>query len=420
MPRQHYVDVGKNSNRRSFLKAAGGAAAVGTFGLTGCLGGGGGGDEVIRLGTAFPFTGPYSDDAAAQRAGVELAVQEINDQGGLLDQDVEVIERDTELDGETSARRINDLIENENIDLLVANLSGGISIQTNSQAHDAEVPYMAACQTVMDFHKTGFLGTGCFTPYALNYQSMYAGAQYIYDNLGQSMYGVPADYAWGNKSWYHMSTAFEELGGTIEGVSRAPLGATDFSSHLNAAQNSSAEVLYFHNLGSDTANAIQQTREFGIHEEMKIYIGVTTTTTAQRAGQDQWDGIHAGIYYTPRADNPQTREFSEKMQDEYGNPGDSYSAVSYTGSKELARAVEIAGSTEYNAVADALIDNPDFAHVKTDERWRDCDNQSIQDWYIIRGKPVSEQENEWDIWEPVGSVGGEDILPECSEYENPP
>lgn len=403
----------KDSSRRTFLKSTGAAATLGVGGLSGCLGGG---SDAVRLGIAFPFTGPYSEEAKTQRQGVELAVQEINNNGGLDGRDVETIERDTELDGSVSTRRIQDLISNEDIDLLVANLSGGISLQTNSIAKDNDVPYMAGCQTIPDFHAPDFLYEGSYTPYALNVQSQRANARYIMNNLGESVYGIFADYAWGQDSWKHQKDAINNLGGSIAGEAAAPLGASDFSSQLNSASESDADVLYIQNLGSDQANSVKQAREFGLTDEMEIFVGVTTVTVARRAGLDQWDGIHAGIYYSANADNPQTNDFASKMDEEFGNPGDSYSAVTYTGVKEFERAVNSAGSVEPSDITSAINSNPTFSVTKTEESWRDCDNQSIQDWYIVEGKPESEQEDDWDLFSVEGAQGGSDLLFDCGDY----
>lgn len=400
--------------RRSYLGLIG---TAGLTGLAGCLGGSGGSEGPVILGTAFPFTGPYSEEAETQRQGVELAVEEINDNGGLLGRDVEVVERDTELDGDTSTRRIQDLIENENADLLCCNLSGGISIQGNVQASQANVPYMAGCQTVPRFHAPSILGDGSFTPYALNVQSQRANAEYAYENLGDSIFGVVADYAWGNSSWEHGSQFIEDLGGTVEGSVNHPLGASDYSSQMTAAQDSGADILWLTNFGADQANALQQAREFGLHEEMEIMVAITTVSIARRAGRDAWDGIHGGIQYYHRADNPATQQFRESMNETFDNPGDSYSSVCYTGVKEFERAVNGAESLDHDDVVSFLEeDSPGFEQTKTGEEWRACDNQSIQDWYIVQGKPRSEQDNEWDLFEILGSVGGEDLLLGCDEY----
>lgn len=406
---------GRGTTRRSVLKAAGASGLVGMTSLSGCLGVLDGGGETVLLGTAFPYTGAYSEEANTQMEGVELAVNEINDNGGLDGSEVEIVDRDTELSGDVSARRIQDLINNEGVDLLCANLSGGISLQTNTQAQENSVPYMAGCQTIPDLHTQDNLYDCTYTPYALTVQSQRANARFIYDNLGESMFGLYADYAWGQNSWEHQSTAFEDLGGTVDGSVTHPLGGSDFSSQMSEAQDSDADVLFIHNLGADQATAVNQAREFGLHDDKEIFIGVTTTTVARRAGRDQWDNIHAGIQYTPDADNPGTQEFSQKMQDEYDNPGDSYSAVCYTGVKEFQRAVNEAGSVDPADITEAINANPGFQHTKSEEEWRDCDNQSIQEWYVVEGKPESEQEDEWDIFTVRGSQGGTEIIADCDD-----
>lgn len=53
------------------------------------------GDGVLRLGTLFPTTGPISYISPAQEAGVELAVREINEAGGVLGAPVEVFHRNS-------------------------------------------------------------------------------------------------------------------------------------------------------------------------------------------------------------------------------------------------------------------------------------------------------------------------------------
>lgn len=401
-------------SRRDVIKASGAGGLVGITGLSGCLKMlSGGGSETVKLGTAFPYTGAYSEEAKTQKQGVDLAVKEINENGGLNGNDVEVVDRDTELNGDTSARRIGDLINNENIDLLVANLSGGISLQTNTQAKENGIPYMAGCQTIPDFHTKKNLYDCSYTPYALNYQTQYANAAFIYENLGKTMYGLYADYAWGQDSWKHQKNAFTELGGTIDGEVAAPLGASDFASQLSSAENSDADILFIQNLGADQATSLNQAREFGLHENKEIFIGLTTVTVARRAGLDQWDNIYAGIQYNANADNPATNEFSQKMSDEFDNPGDSYSAVCYTATKEFERAVNSAGSLEPADITSAINESASFQHTKTGEVWRDCDNQSIQDWYIVQGKPQSEQEDEWDIFAFKDTQGGKDLLPKC-------
>ncbi|MFB6131721.1 MAG: ABC transporter substrate-binding protein, partial [Salinigranum sp.] len=196
----------------------------------------------------------------------------------------------------------------------------------------------------------------------------------------------------------------------------APLGNKDFSSQMTAAKNSGADVVYLQNFGADQANSLKQAHEFGLGKEMDIYVGLTTATIAQRAGQDQWENVYAGIQYYHSADNSGTKKFSQAMQDKFDYPGDSYAAVCYTGVKEFARAIKNQQSLDVKDISSYLEKNTGFQYTKTKENWRACDNQAVQDWYIVKGKSPSNIDNEWDIFEAADNVGGRDLLLKCSEY----
>lgn len=68
------------SNRRKFLQVAGASSALG---LAGCLGDSGGSVDEIVLGTVTPLSGPFALNGTLTKQGVDFAVQEINENGGV-------------------------------------------------------------------------------------------------------------------------------------------------------------------------------------------------------------------------------------------------------------------------------------------------------------------------------------------------
>lgn len=80
---------------RRELLATGGAGVAGLaigglvgYGLAPDNGGGGGGGTTstggdIKLGAAYPLTGPYAGDGAQMKYGIEMGISQINDMGGL-------------------------------------------------------------------------------------------------------------------------------------------------------------------------------------------------------------------------------------------------------------------------------------------------------------------------------------------------
>jgi len=85
----------KGTSRRKLLQGMGGAGLAGLVigGAGGYLagdtggdggGGGGGGGGEVTVGSSLPLTGPYAADGLEMRRGLELAVDELNAQGGVL------------------------------------------------------------------------------------------------------------------------------------------------------------------------------------------------------------------------------------------------------------------------------------------------------------------------------------------------
>ena len=58
----------------------------------------------FKVGFPIPLTGPYGTEALDQQAGAELAIAEINADGGVLGRKVELVVRDTKLKAAEAAR----------------------------------------------------------------------------------------------------------------------------------------------------------------------------------------------------------------------------------------------------------------------------------------------------------------------------
>lgn len=404
-----------STNRRKLLKSLGAGAVVATSGCTTLTGGGS--DEPVKLGFMTGLSGPYSSAAKFQQDGATLAVEEINEDGGLLGREVEMLVRDTELNADTATRRTQDLIQNENVDALAGNLSTGIGAITNDLAKQNSLPFFPGIAGSRPLKENYWEGT--FNAVALTSQFGRAGIEYGKQEFGDSVYGVYADYAFGQEIWNVSSEWFSgELGGTVAGASPHPLGAQDFSSQVNAAMDSDADFVFLGNFGLDWINFVNQAREFDLHEEMGIYIPVLSEAVSRTQPAEVWEGIFGGLFWHNSLDMEPAKVFSEKMQDRFGYPGASFNDGLYTGLKEWQRGVESAGTLEVDGIIDALESEPKFQHIKGPQEWRQCDHQAIQDAYTVKGKNPDNVENEWDVWEVVGSQFGEKYMFDCSYVQN--
>ena len=77
------------------------------------------GDGVLRIGTLFPTTGATAFLGKAQDAGVELAVREINEAGGVNGQKVEVFHRDSGDASTTKAEQSLKTLMEKKVDVII-------------------------------------------------------------------------------------------------------------------------------------------------------------------------------------------------------------------------------------------------------------------------------------------------------------
>ncbi len=84
------------------------------------------GDGVLRVGDMTPLTGPLAGTAAAQAAGIELAIREINDAGGVMDAPIEVWHRDAgDGDPAKTEASFTQLLEKK-VDVIIAPASASV------------------------------------------------------------------------------------------------------------------------------------------------------------------------------------------------------------------------------------------------------------------------------------------------------
>jgi branched-chain amino acid transport system substrate-binding protein len=78
--------------------------------------------------------------------------------------------------------------------------------------------------------------------------------------------------------------------------------------------------------------------------------------------------------------------------------------------------VELAKSTDSEAVARALRANPAYDHYKGKQWWRACDNKAFQDMWIIKGRDSTKVRGEWGYFEVVQKVpASEELDRTCAE-----
>ena len=220
---------------------------------------------------------------------------------------------------------------------------------------------------------------------------------------------VTVDYALGKSLEATATEQVKDAGGVVLGSARHPLGTTDYSSYLLAAQSSGADVIGIANAGQDAINAIKQAAEFGVMRSGQTLAGLLLTVTNIHAlGLETAQGlVFTEAFYWDMDDA--TRAFSRRFLALAGAEPTMQQAGIYSAVMHYLHAVRDAGTAEAGAVAARMRATP-VEDFMTHGGIIRADGRVVRDLYLLKAKAPAESHGEWDLMTIVKTIPGKDAF----------
>ncbi|MRX10301.1 ABC transporter substrate-binding protein [Pseudoduganella sp. FT25W] len=348
----------------------------------------------IRIGLPVPLTGPYGAEAKDQVGNAELAVKEFNDAGGLNGRKAELLVRDDKLNPGEAATRALELIEKDHVNFIVGSLSAATQLAVNNVTRQRKVLYISISQSdaineAADFSRYTFHES-------LNpHMTTQAVGKYAFTK-GARIAFLTADYAYGQEMTRGFTRVANEVGATVVGEIKHPLGATDYSTFLPRLMAMKPDILVFNNFGRDNQISIKQAGDFGLKKSIRFVTPILTYTSRIAAGPGVYQGVVGGSsYYWQIQDSlPSAKALNERYkQTNNGALPSDYGSMAYSAVKSLLTAVKQANTSDTEKVVDQLA-KLQYDTYKGPQFYRACDHQSVQSVLVIASKPAPKDAND--------------------------
>ena len=363
-------------------------------------------ERPVRVGAMYLLTGGFATYGEFARDGINLALGEINQAGGINGKPLEVIFED-EKDPVQKARR---LVLQEKVDFLL-----GIDSSGNGEALVSAIPELERILMVTHAASPKLTGELC-NPFVFRCsinspQNSTAGAEIAATEGHQKWTTIGPDYAFGRQSWEFFQKALQER---KEGVKFPPktafpkLGAQDYNSFITTLQNSGAEAIWCSLWGNDLINFVRQANSFGLFKQFSVYMELgaameVLTALGEQMPVGQWVGTR---YWWQTPDTEVNRNFVAKFHQKYQTYPSYNSQNAYVGLKLLAMAANLAGTTETQAVIQALEDL-EYEAPMGKLVLRQSDHQAIAN--VTWGKTAASSDYNFRILEPIVVIEGESV-----------
>ena len=205
-------------------------------------GGDAGGGEPIRIGALTSLTGNFTPWGLQVRDGMQLAVNEINQRGGVDGRQLQLVVADDQSKAEEGTRAIERLIEREGVVAVGGIISSDVGLATARIAEQAKVPLF-----LVKAGAGGILNSGSRYTFrtCLPAAPMVAGPvlQYVQSKNLTRVGAIVADYAWGQAIKAALEDTFAAAPGIKLQIEVAPVGEQDFTTYLRSLERLDPQMI---------------------------------------------------------------------------------------------------------------------------------------------------------------------------------
>ena len=230
------------------------------------------GKDTIKLGLLEDHSGDFSLIGLQKLHAAELAVSEINESGGLLGKQVQLIAPDTQSDNTKFQELARKLILQDEVDVLMGAVSSASREAIRPIVEQNKILYFYNNQYEGGVASKYTFATGGVPEHQI--QTLMEG---LIKDYGPKVYVIAADYNFGQISadWVYKETV--ENGGEIVGEEFIPLGVSQFSSTISRIKDADPDVLITLLAGAEQSAFYGQWANSGVRD---IPMG-TTVNMAQ-------------------------------------------------------------------------------------------------------------------------------------------
>lgn len=314
-----------------------------------------GGEEIV-IGCPYNLTGGYASLDNPAKNGSELAAKLLNADNGILGRPVRLVVDDGKSDTATISNVAKKMVEEDNVVAMVGLTDTDYVRAAGSVAQEAGIPFIDVGGTAPLIEQIGDFVF--MVPFGDNVQA--AAVAELAQEKGYKTVAMLVDdastYTKFLAAYFVTRFTDDEIQGQVVSELSYQAADTDFSGQLTEIANldPQPDMLFVSSGPAEIGTIVKQARDLGIELPILGGDGYDTPLLLELAGEaarDVYFSTHQGIY----DDAPEGTAFAEAYNTEYGvAPEAVFAALGFDGINLMADAMNRAGSTDGEAVRDAL------------------------------------------------------------------
>lgn len=258
----------------------------------------------IKVGVVLPLTGTFSVYGEQALKGAQLAVEQINQQGGINNRPIELIVRDNNTDPAKAVIYSRELIQQYDVLALMGPVSSASRYAMSEIADQFKTPMMYGIDYEGRHHNEYLI---CYSTIPEHYVEPVIPFFKQSNKLNFYIFGY--DYIWPHRMAERIKQSVAQNQGQLTGVEFTAFGVKDYRKTLDRIQASGTNVLMLILPGNDGFEFIRQFHQYHFNRPIDVVAFAADETYLTALELNQLEGIYTPLHFVSQRQSESVQQF---------------------------------------------------------------------------------------------------------------
>ena len=301
--------------------------------------------DEVKIGMHTDISGPVSSFGKYSVEGVQMRIDEINENGGINGRQLTIIAEDHQYQTPRAVQAANKLLNKDKVFLMLASLGTPMNNAVFKAQEAKNVPNLFPLSSARSmsepFHKLKFSALSTY------YDQARSGVRWAVEEKGKKNICVLyQDNDFGQESYDGVVDQLSSMGMELHEKATNKSTDTDLTSQITKLRNANCDAISMGTIVKDTILAYTKARQVGWNDV--LFMGTVASFHPVIASQP--DGVTNGFYTFAQFNSPSKSNCSpdvcnwiDRYEEKFGNLPNIGSAYGYMFMDLTAQAIEVAG-----------------------------------------------------------------------------
>lgn len=319
--------------------------------------------DTIKVGASFELTGNVANYGKAILSGAKMAIDEVNEKGGVNGKKLTLVESDNKSEPSESGNSVTKLVTQDRVVAIIGPATSGCVAASAPITTANKVPQIAPSATApaitMDNGKVrDYMFRACFIdPFQGQVMAQFADNTLKVKNVA-ILYDSSSDYSKGLADVFQKT--MEEKGGKVVAKEAFLSKDLDFKASLTKIKATNPEAIYVPGYYEEVSKIVKQAREIGINVPLLGSDGWESPKLAEIAGNDALHDCYYVSAFSAQDQDPSVQKFIKDYKAKYQKDPDIFAMQGYNAGLVLADALKRSNNATGEKLAKAIAETKDL------------------------------------------------------------